>query len=159
MAEFSGASLWMKLTMMLVSGAFSMHLFAMDQPYGWSQYQVVNCNSGGGCTNVNAVRAVQALEVIGFLSVLTALFLSLCLVLLDELKGNKIALICLCLFSLLAGLMIIIGIAVYEGTTNTNTSSSNGDGSEYASTVGVMSGICALLGGVFCILELVGVKA
>lgn len=102
MAEFSGATLWMKLTMMLVSGAFSMHLFAMDQPYGWSGYQAQNCYSGN-CNNLNAVRAVQALEVIGFLSVLTALFLSLCLVLLDELKGNKIALICLCVSSLLAG--------------------------------------------------------
>jgi len=158
MAEFSGASLWMKLTMMLVSAAFSMHLFAMDQPYGWSSFQGQYCNNNGNCNNDNAVRAVQALEVIGFLSVLTALFLSLCLVLFDELKGNKIALICLCVFSLLAGLMIIIGIAVYEGTTNGNTSGGNGDGSEYASTVGVMSGICALLGGVFCILELVGVS-
>jgi len=108
MAEFSGASLWMKLTMMLISGAFSMHLFSMDQPYGWSGYTV--CDSIG-CNN-NAVRAVQALEVIGFLSVLTALFLSLCLVLLDELKGNKIALICLSAFSLLAGSFTIVEITL-----------------------------------------------
>lgn len=156
MAEFNGATLWMKLTMVLISGAFSMHLFSMDAP-GWSDYQASNCNNNGNCNNLNAVRAVQALEVIGFLSVLTALFLSLCLVLFDELKGNKIALIGLCVSSLLAGLMIIIGIAVYEGTTNDTRSGSDGDESELASTVGVMSGICALLGGVFCILELVGV--
>src|SRR6218665_2296910 len=109
MAEFSESSLWMKLAMMLVSGAFSMHLFSMDAP-GWSSYQIQNCISTGNgissCNNENAVRAVQAMEVIGFLSVLTALFLSLCLILLDELKGNKIALICLCAFSLLAGSFI-----------------------------------------------------
>lgn len=57
----------------------------------------------------------------------------------------------------LTGVMIIIGIAVFEAETNAKNPGSNGDGSEYASTVGVMSGICALLGGVFSILEIVGV--
>jgi len=55
---------------------------------------------------------------------------------------------------------IIIGIAVFEGTTNVYMGGFTADGSEYASTVGVMAGICSLLGGVFSILELVrlGVK-
>ena len=126
MAEFYESSIWMKLSMMLVSGAFSMHLFSMDAP-GWSTYQESMCTGGlGGCFgNLNAVRAVQAMEVIGFLSVLTALFLSLCLVLLDELKGNRLALICLCAFSLLAGSFIIviivgilcIGVVKFEQTS------------------------------------------
>lgn len=161
MAEFGNSSLWMKLTMLMVSTACSMHLFSMDTP-GWSSYQVQNYCIGGVCTakNIDAVRAVQALEVIGFVSVLVALFLSLCYVLLDELKGNRIALVFLVLFSILSGLMIIIGIAVFEGTTNIYPSSgSYTDGTEFASTIGVMAGICALLGGIFSMLELCGCSA
>jgi hypothetical protein len=50
-----------------------------------------------------AGKAVQAFEIIGFLALITALFLVLCLVLLDELKGNKIALICEFVFAFVAG--------------------------------------------------------
>lgn len=98
MADFASSSMWMKLAMMAVSVAFSMHLFSMDAP-GWSQVQCTDAT----CRSTDAMKAVQALEVIGFLCVLTALFLSLCLLLLDELKGNKLALIFLCVFSFLAG--------------------------------------------------------
>lgn len=54
----------------------------------------------------------------------------------------------------LTGLTIIIGIGVFEGAISGTI---KGDGSEYASTVAVMAGVCALLGSVFCLLELVGV--
>lgn len=51
--------------------------------------------------------------------------------------------------------MIIAGIAVFEDRI-VGSSGGRCDGFEYASTVGVMAGISALLGGVFCVLELVG---
>ena len=44
---------------------------------------------------------------IAFITLLVAIVLILCLVLLDELKGNKIALICYVVFVLIGGKFVI----------------------------------------------------
>jgi hypothetical protein len=159
MTELNAASTWLKLAMFTITLAFSMHLFSMDgdgfgtASYGSACGQWYASQSSGqppkGC-NLNAHRAVQALEIIGFISTLTAMFLVLCLVLVDELKGNKIAQICVIVTSLLGGLLIIIGIAVFEGSI---------EAAPFSSAVGVMAGISALLAAVFSILDLVGINA
>lgn len=56
------------------------------------------------------------------------------------------------------GMSIIAGIGVFEGIKNNYDTRAGayqyGDGSEFASTIGVMAGVSAILGGMFCIFEL-----
>lgn len=65
------------------------------------------------------VNAVEALEIIGFLLALTALFLILCLVLLDELTNNKAALITFIVFAIVGGMqdcqMCLTTVYLYRG--------------------------------------------
>ena len=85
MAEFKDASLWMKLAFLFSTIATIIDLHGF---------------SAGIVDGHNDVRAAM---VIGFLCLLVAFVLAICLIFLDELKGNKAALICFIIFALLAG--------------------------------------------------------
>jgi len=99
---FEGGSLWMKLVVIFTGLALTLDLFSAAAP-GWS-------SSYGRVSQVSdSAKAVDALGVIGFLSVLIAFVLTLCLVLLDELKSAvKIVLIIVSIFSFIAGRRLFI---------------------------------------------------
>ena len=85
MGEFKDASLWMKLAFLfsVISLIVVLHGFSSGIVDGYDDVR--------GCM------------VVGYLCLLVAFVLALCLVFLDELKDNKPALICLIVFALLAG--------------------------------------------------------
>ena len=85
MAEFKDNSLWMKLAFLLITLGFLIFLFSIG--YGGSSWR----HSAEGCF------------IVGFLCFLVAVILGLCLMFLDEVKGNKAAQICFIIFALLAG--------------------------------------------------------
>ena len=85
MAEFKDASLWMKLCFLLTVIAELIICFAFARSLGDNR------------------SGQEALFVLAVLCGLTGLTLTVCLVLLDELKDNKIAKICNCIFLLIAG--------------------------------------------------------
>jgi len=142
MGDFKEATLWMKLAFLMVTVGFILDL------YGFST---------GILDGFNEVRGAM---VIGFLCFLVAFVLALCLIFLDELKGNKPALICLIVFALLAGLATIIGVAMWGGNANRYRGF---DGYRSIGTYPAMllcvGSLLAILGGIFAILEIAGVKA
>ncbi|KAK2140737.1 hypothetical protein LSH36_1263g00002 [Paralvinella palmiformis] len=135
MAEFKDASLWMRLAFLMVTIGLLLDLHGLS-------------------SGVNDVYGdVRGTMVIAYLCFLVAFVLALCLIFLDELKGNKAALICLIVFALIAGLAVIIGVALWGGN------------SRYYSNIGTypamllcMAGLLDILGGIFAILEIAGVK-
>ena len=85
MAEFKDASLWMRLAFLMVTIGLLLDLHGLS-------------------SGVNDVYGdVRGTMVIAYLCFLVAFVLALCLIFLDELKGNKAALICLIVFALIAG--------------------------------------------------------
>ena len=85
MGEFKDASLWMRLAFLMVALGLLLDLHGL---------------SSGVPDTYGDVRGCM---IIGFLCLLVAFVLALCLIFLDELKGNKAALICLIVFALIAG--------------------------------------------------------
>jgi len=141
MGEFKDATLWMKLAFLMCTIGFYLDL------YGFST---------GILDGYNEVRAAM---VIGFLCFLVAFVLALCLIFLDELKDNKPALICLIIFALLAGLCTIIGVAMWGGNANRYfNDSGSGRVGTYPAMLLCMGSLLEILGGIFAILEIAGVK-
>ena len=102
MAELKDSSVWLRLGVLLMVLAYGVFVFSLDTP-GGSSGAVTTCNSQGKCSRAGWSRAVEAFEVMGYLCGLTALLLVLCLVFMDEVKGNKAAHICFIIFALVAG--------------------------------------------------------
>ncbi|ELT96606.1 hypothetical protein CAPTEDRAFT_226296 [Capitella teleta] len=139
MAEFRDAKLWMKLAFLFIMLGFVQELFAIAMGLG----------------NSYVKDSIEACMVIGFLCFLVAVVLGLGLMFLDELAGNKIAQICFIVFALIAGLATVIAVALWGGELNKN----NSELPAYSTTVGVCCALCAILAGIFAILDVAGVKS
>lgn len=136
MADFRDGSLWLKLSFLTMIIGFILDLFgfAIGIPATWGD--------------------TIGLLIAGYLFFLTATFLILALVFLDEARGNMPALICFIIASILAGLLTVIGIAIWGG--NTHRYSTAGVGT-YSAMVACCGSLLAILSGIFAILEIVGV--
>ncbi|ELT96607.1 hypothetical protein CAPTEDRAFT_208802 [Capitella teleta] len=138
MGDLNASSLWMKLGLFFTTTGWAMDLFAL-QSFGGSLSN----------TKVSWYQAVEAFEVIGYLCALVAVVLILCLVFLDEVQGNKIAHICYIVFSLVAGVFLIIGIAIYEAEATKTV---------YVGMLCVGGGLLDIAAGILAILDMVGIK-
>lgn len=137
MAEFRDGSLWMRLAFLTMIIGFILDLFgfAIGIPAIWGD--------------------TVGLLIAGYIFFLTATFLILALAFLDEAKGNMPALICFIITSILAGLLTVIGIAIWGGNTHKYTTA--GGVGTYSAMVACCGSLLAILAGIFAILEIVGV--
>ena len=93
MGDFDSAPLWMRLSMWFVD--FSLILFCFAMATG----------------SYGASELTAAMLILAFICMLVAVVLAQSLVFLDELKGNKPALICLIVFALVGGeLSVVMGL-------------------------------------------------
>lgn len=139
MGDFKDASLWMKVAFLMITIGFLVDLF--------SYVEGVGAGFGGS--------GAEACFVIGFLCFVSALVLGLAIIFLDELKGNKPASICFIIFSLIAGIITVIGIAIWGGDNNRKGAAIG----SYSTMHGVIASLMAILAGIFAILDIAGVKS
>ena len=97
--------------------------------------------------------SIEAMLIIGLLCFLIGSILILCLVFLDECKDNKIVKIIFIIVAFVAGIITVIGIAIWGGEADDH----HGDIHPYSGAEGVLASLLAILAGVFAILDLVGV--
>ncbi|ELT96605.1 hypothetical protein CAPTEDRAFT_226295 [Capitella teleta] len=140
MSEFSANSIWNKLAFLFVHLSFATMLFAFM--YGaWAKDPIcVGCEED----------LVRFMMVVGYVCLLMAVVLAECLSLLDEVRGNKGALISFIVFAFIAGCCILIADAYYISKIDTAT---------YSNTDTIMSALMALLAGIFALLEVCGVNS
>ena len=86
MGSFNEASSCSKGAMVLAAIALSLNCFATAMP-GWA-FSAAQCQYLNNCSS--KWLAIEALEIIAFILIVTSCVMVLCIVLLDELKGNKI---------------------------------------------------------------------
>ena len=87
MAEFKDGGLWMKLAFLTMFIGFLLDLFGFA-------IGITPASSGS-----------VGVMIVGYLSFLTAAFLIMALIFLDEAKDNKIAKICFIVFAFIAGML------------------------------------------------------
>jgi hypothetical protein len=168
MAGFDECSLWTKLAFLAITIGFVLDLFGMSMGNGSDAAVDVMMQAGAAAAAGNAGGSYpghrndkDGLLVTGFLLFLGAAALLLVMVHLDEMKGNKIGLICFGVMAVLAGLLTVIGIAVWLGHCDGWKGSYNVSDSipPYGPMVGCIGSLLAILSAIFAVLELVGVKA
>ena len=90
MGEFKAANLWLKVALWMIDMSMFMDLFA---------------HAVGAVGTWSSVRTCL---ILGFICMLVSVTLVQGLVFLNELKDNKIALICLIVFALLGGMIVFL---------------------------------------------------
>lgn len=146
MGDFKSASLWVKLALLLTATAIIIFHVAFLVS-GWGQVNAIcfgdNCN--------NTYQGTEFCMVVGYVAHLLALFLIICLILIEPLSGKKPALIAFVVSALVAGVLELVGIIIFAIEVS--------DDYTYSSLHTVLACLMVIVAGVFGILELVGVKS